>query len=159
MRFPTSPSDAALLVRTLYASRIARFVTVGGSCGVVQLSVLHGLVAGGGMDERLANLIAFIISMEMNFVLSQFFTWRDRWSSTLQPLKFLARLGMFNVAAASTSGLVNQGVFNIVAIFIWYLPAAAIGICAAAAANFMLNDRLVFRLWSTGGEPARTSES
>jgi putative flippase GtrA len=144
-------------LRGLYANRIMRFLTVGGSCGVIQLSVLHELVAGAGMSERLANLIAFLISMELNFVLNQFFTWRDRWSSTLQPHKFLARLVMFNISAASTSGIVNQGVFNLFNLFMWYLPAAAIGILAAASANFMLNDRLVFRLWSKSSASATIS--
>jgi putative flippase GtrA len=95
--------------------------------------------------------------MELNFVLNQFFTWRDRWSSTLQPHKFLARLVMFNISAASTSGIVNQGVFNLFNLFMWYLPAAAIGILAAASANFMLNDRLVFRLWSKSSASATIS--
>ena len=158
LRVPTTPGEAVALVRTLYFNRVVRFLTVGGTCGLIQLSILHGLVAGQGMGERLANFIAFIVSMELNFVLSQFFTWRDRWSSTLQPHKFLARLAMFNVSAASTSGVVNQGVFNLVNLFMWYLPAAAIGICAAAFANFMLNDRLVFRLWSKGGASATIAE-
>ena len=42
--------------------------------------------------------------------------------------------------------------------FIWYLPAAAIGICVAASANFLLNDRLVFRLWSRSGASATIPE-
>lgn len=157
-RFPTSPGEAIALTRAVYFNRIFRFVIVGGSCGVVQLAVLHSLVAGGGMGERVANLIAFVISMELNFVFSQFFTWRDRWSARIQPHKFLARMAMFNVSAASTSGVVNQGVFNLLNTFIWYLPAAALGICAAAVANFLLNDRLVFRLWSSGGASATISE-
>ena len=146
------------MARGLYSSRIVRFLVVGGTCGVIQLFILHELVAGAGMAERLANLIAFLISMELNFVLNQFFTWRDRWSSTLQAHKFLARLVMFNISAASTSGIVNQGVFNLVNLFMWYLPAAAIGICAAASANFLLNDRLVFRLWSSSGPSATIAE-
>jgi putative flippase GtrA len=158
LRIPGDTSGAMGLTRRLYENRIARFVAVGGSCGVIQLSILHGLVAGAGMGARLANLIAFLISMELNFVLNQFFTWRDRWSSTIHPLKLLARMAMFNVSAASTSGVLNQGVSNILMIFIWYLPAAALGICAAASVNFLLNDRLVFRLWSRGGASATIPE-
>jgi len=159
LRVPTSPADAVLLVRTLYANRVVRFLAVGGTCGVIQLSLLHALVAGAGMDERLAALlIAFPISMELNFVLNQFFTWRDRWSSTLQPGKLLARLAMFNLSAALTGLLLNQGVYNLFNLFIWYLPAQAIGICVAAFANFMLNDRLVFRLWSRSGTSATIAE-
>ncbi len=148
-----------MLVRALYFNRVVRFVIVGGTCGLVQLSVLHALVVGPGMNERLANLlIAFPLSMEMNFVLSQFFTWRDRLSPSLRPHRFLARVAMFNLSAISTSGVVNQGVFNLLNLFMWYLPAAAIGILAAAVANFLLNDRLVFRLWSAGGKSATIAE-
>jgi putative flippase GtrA len=96
--------------------------------------------------------------MEMNFVLSQFFTWRDRLSPSLRPRRFLARLAMFNFSAISTSGVVNQGVFNLLNLFMWYLPAAAIGILAAAVANFLLNDRLVFRLWSSGSASTTIAE-
>ncbi len=158
LRFPTSPGETALFVRTLFGRRIARFAAVGASCGVVQLSVLHLLVASFGAEEHLANLVAFIISMELNFTFNQLFTWRDRWSSELTIDRFIARLLLFNVAASLTAGVMNQGVFALMNLFIWYLPAAAIGICVAAAANFLVNDRLVFRLWSTGGAPATISE-
>jgi putative flippase GtrA len=159
LKVPTTPREAIALVRAAYSNRVMRFLTVGGTCGLIQLSVLHALVAGAGMDERLANLlIAFPISMELNFVLNQFFTWRDCWSSRLRPHKLLARLAMFNLSAASTGLLVNQGVYNLFNLFIWYLPAAAIGIAVAAFANFMLNDRLVFRLWSSSGTSATIAE-
>ena len=155
---PTSPSDALSLLRTLFANRIVRFLTVGGSCGVVQLSVLHTLVAGFGVPWLLANFIAFIISMELNFTLNQLFTWRDRWFSELTPLRLLARVLMFNAGASTTGIPLNQGVAALMGLFMWYLPAAAIGICVAAFANFMLNDRLVFRLWSPSGASATISE-
>ncbi|HUS83006.1 MAG TPA: GtrA family protein [Dehalococcoidia bacterium] len=158
LRFPTSPSDAVLLLRTLYANRIVRFLTVGGTCGLVQLSILHGLVVSG-IEEHVSNLIAFVISMEMNFVLNQLFTWRDRWSSSLTLRKIVGRLLLFNVSASLTAGVINQGTFALMNLFMWYLPAGAIGIAVAAFANFMLNDRLVFRLWSTSGTRATIAES
>jgi putative flippase GtrA len=145
LRFPTKPSELVGLAKTLYANRVARFLTVGGTCGVIQLFVLHTLVAARGVEEHLANLIAFFISMEMNFVLSQLFTWRDRWSPALQSRGFAARLAMFNVSA-SVSLVINQGVFAVFNLFIWYMLAAAIGICLASITNFLLNDRLVFRV-------------
>jgi putative flippase GtrA len=145
-------------VRTLYGNRIARFAAVGAGCGVVQLSVLHLLVAGFSAEAHLANFIAFIISMELNFTFNQLFTWRDCWGSELTIGRFFARLLMFNVGASVTGLALNQGVFALMNLFMWYLPAAAIGICVAAAANFLLNDRLVFRLWSSRGAPATISE-
>ncbi|MGD0114648.1 MAG: GtrA family protein [Dehalococcoidia bacterium] len=158
LRIPTSPGEAVLFVRTLYGNRIVRFAAVGGSCGVVQLSVLHLLAAGIGVPWLLANFIAFIISMELNFSLNQLFTWRDRWSSQLTPQRFIARLLMFNAGASTTGIPLNQGIAALMGLFMWYLPAAAIGICVAASANFILNDRIVFRLWSSGGASATISE-
>lgn len=129
-------------------TRVAKFVLVGGTCGLVQLSLLHTLVVSG-LEEHLSNLTAFAVSVQMNFLLSQFFTWRDRWAPTLGPLTLVRRLVLFNVSA-STTGLINQGVFALMNIFIWYLPAAACGIGVAAFTNFALNDRLVFRLGDLG---------
>jgi putative flippase GtrA len=132
------------------SKRVVKFIAVGGTCAVVQLSVLHGLVSAD-MEEHLANLVAFIISMELTFVLHQLVTWRDRWTPTLHPAKLLGRLLLFN-ASASTTGVINQGVFAIFNLFIWYLPAATIGIGVAAFTNFLLNDKLVFRMWTPQGK-------
>jgi putative flippase GtrA len=142
--------DRLRLGRRVLSARLVKFAMVGGSCAVVQLSILHGLVSAG-VEEHLANLVAFIISMELNFALHQFVTWRDRWTPTLHPAKLLGRLLLFNASASST-GVINQGVFAIFNLFIWYLPAAAIGIGVAAFTNFLLNDRLIFRMWSPQGK-------
>jgi putative flippase GtrA len=157
LRFPTNPSEAVLLIRTLYANRVVRFLTVGGVCGLIQLTILHTLVAAGGVEVHIANLIAFVISMELNFVLHQLFTWRDRLSPTLRRRRLLGRMAIFNISATTTL-IINQGTFALFNLFIWYLPAAAIGICVAAVANFMLNDRVVFRLWSSSGTSAKIAQ-
>ena len=156
LRIPTRPSELVELARTLYANRIARFLAVGGTCGVIQLSILHALVVSD-VEAHLANLAAFIVSMELNFVLSQFFTWRDRWSASLRPSMILGRFLMLNVSAATTSGVLNQGAFALFNLFISYLPAAAIGICLASITNFLLNDRLVFRMSSSREAAVKTA--
>ena len=128
-------------------ARVLRFALVGGTCGLIQLNVLHAFVVAG-VQENLANLAAFAISAEVKFVLSQFFTWRDRWAPALGPPRLISRLFLFNGSAATT-GVVNQSVFALANLIIWYLPAAALGIAVAAVANFLLNDRIVFRLSSS----------
>lgn len=131
------------LGRRVLSARLVKFALVGGFCGLVQLAILHTLVTSG-LEEHLSNLIAFAISVQVNFTLSQFFTWRDRWSASLGAGTLLRRFLFFN-AAATTTGVVNQGVFALLALFMSYLPAAAGGIAVAAFTNFALNDRLVFR--------------
>ena len=144
-------------VRTLYANRVVRFITVGGTCGVIQLSVLQALVVSG-VEEHLAYVAAFVVSMELNFALNQSFTWRDRWSPALRPPRLLARLAVFHVSATTSLGI-SLGVFSLFNLIIWHIPAAAIGICVAATTNFMLNDRIVFRLWSPRRASATMGES
>ncbi|MDI6857613.1 MAG: GtrA family protein [Dehalococcoidia bacterium] len=124
-------------------ARAGRFALVGGACGLAQLALLHGFVTLGA-EEHLANLAGFALSVQLNFFLSQFFTWRDRWSPALGRSTMLRRLALFNGSATST-GLLNMGAFAVLNVFISYLPAAAAGIGVAAVTNFALNDRLVFR--------------
>jgi putative flippase GtrA len=157
LKLPTSASEIVSLIRTLFGRRVVRFLTVGGSCAVIQLSILHVLVVSG-IEVHLANLIAFMISMEINFALNQAFTWRDRWSSSLSAGRIIGRLALFNVAAALTAGVINQGTFALVNLFTSYLVAGAAGIVVAAGANFLLNDKVVFNLWSSRTRPAGATE-
>jgi putative flippase GtrA len=124
-------------------ARVRRFALVGITCGLVQLGLLQVIVEGN-VQENLANLAAFALSVQVNFTLSQLYTWRDRRMSTRGPPELVRRLFVFNGAAATT-GVVNQGMFGLANLLIWYLPAAALGIAVAAVTNFLLNDRLVFR--------------
>lgn len=124
-------------------ARAGRFALVGGACGLAQLALLHWFVTLGA-EEHLANLAGFALSVQLNFFLSQFFTWRDRWSPTLGPATMLRRLALFN-GSATTTGLLNMAVFAVVNVFMQYVPAAAAGIAVAAVTNFALNDRFVFR--------------
>lgn len=124
-------------------SRVGRFAVVGIICGLVQLVLLQVFVQGG-VQENLANLAAFAISVQVNFTLSQLYTWGDRRMSVPGPPQLVRRLFLFNGAAATT-GVINHGVFGLANLLIWYLPAAALGIAVAAVTNFLFNDRLVFR--------------
>ncbi|MCJ7490598.1 MAG: GtrA family protein [Dehalococcoidia bacterium] len=156
LKIPTTPREAIALVRAAYSNRVMRFLTVGGTCGLIQLSILHALVVSG-VEEHLAYVAAFVVSMELNFALNQTFTWRDRWSPALRSPRLLARLAVFHISATTSLGI-SLSVFSLFNLFIWYMPAAAIGICVAATTNFLLNDRLVFRLWSSSGASATIAE-
>lgn len=51
------------------------FVAVGTLCLGIQLAILHGLEPF--MDPSFANAIGFVISAQLNFVLSRYLTWGD----------------------------------------------------------------------------------
>ncbi len=123
--------------------RVLRFLCTGGIAACVQLVILDVLVKHGWSDT-VANLVAFLLSAQLNFALSSTFTWRDR--STAAPL--WRRWLVFHGAIAGMA-VFNMMVFALAHTVLPALEAAALGIAAAAMGNFILGDRLVFRRTSS----------
>ena len=74
----------SMLMR-LVNQRLVRFGIVAGTCTVLQLLLMLGLVALG-VDSLVANGIGFVLSAQVNFALSAIFTYRDRqitWSRAI----------------------------------------------------------------------------
>jgi putative flippase GtrA len=128
-------------------ARLVRFALTGGAAGLTQLALLN-LLAGRGLVAVAANVIAFLIAAQVNFWTSLLFTWRDR-RPVASSSGLLARWLRFHGAIAGTA-LLNMGVFAAASTALPHLAAAALGIGVAAAANFVLGDRLVFRAASPG---------
>src|SRR5690242_12470921 len=59
------------------AGRPARFALTGGLAGLCQLALLSALTRRGWAPD-VANVVAFLLAAQLNFVLSATFTWRDR---------------------------------------------------------------------------------
>jgi len=126
---------------------LLKFLLISGSAVVLNLLLLYLLVHYLGMDSRLGENIANVISMEIsiiyNFFMSRAFTWSDRLKEMgknlfIQIVKFHAAIGislLFRIALFFVLQLV--GVF--------YLLNAAIGIGLAAAFNFVIYDTLIFK--------------
>jgi len=55
--------------------RIVRFAFVGGVCALIQILLLYLLVQF--LPPLVSNAIGFVVSAQLNFFLSYFFTWRD----------------------------------------------------------------------------------
>ena len=125
-----------------HTPRLIRFCFVGGFCGLVQMAFLYVFVTRG-VQENLSNLVAFIISVQINFFLSYFITWNDRRNPSLKLTKLARRLVFFNGMAITTM-VVNQVAFAIFLFFTPYLVAGVLGILAAAAVNYMVSDKFIF---------------
>jgi putative flippase GtrA len=124
-------------------ARPLRFVLVGGLCGAVQLG-LFSLLLWGGVEALPANAIAFLLSAQLNFALSTAFIWHDRQAAT-GPVRSLTRRWLaFHGSIAATAAL-NQLAFALARAAAPEFVAAALGIGAVAVANFLVQDRLVFR--------------
>ncbi|GHO95018.1 hypothetical protein KSF_050660 [Reticulibacter mediterranei] len=122
-------------------ARPLRFVFTGGLCGLIQL-LLFLLLTRADWQPLLANIIAFLFSAQVNFVLSISFTWSDRIQTERKGL--LARWLAFHGSILGTA-LLNQLVFFLAHLLIPDQLAAIAGIGAGALANFVLLDRGVFR--------------
>ena len=122
---PTTAA-AALLARS---ARLVRFGLTGGAAALLQLSLLTAL-EWIGWPTLLANVVAFALSAQFNFYVSQTFTWGDRSG----PGGLAGRWLRYHAAIAG-SALLNMAVFAVASQGLPSIVAAALGIAAAAAAS------------------------
>jgi putative flippase GtrA len=128
----------ACMVRS-HAARPLRFAGTGGTAAAVQLLCLTFLTHHG-WNTILANGVAFLLSAQLNFVLSVTFTWRDRLGSSS-----LRRRWVLYHGSIAFMALANMLVFVTTRAFLPTLVASLAGIAVGAAGNYFLGDRLVFR--------------
>ena len=121
-------------------ARIVRFALTGATAGLLQLALLN-VLERDGWPALLANGVAFLVATQANFWLSQSFTWRDRRADARSvPGRWLR----FHAAVAG-SALLNMATFAVLSTSLSSLTAAALGIAASAAVNFVSGERLVFQ--------------
>ena len=120
-------------------ARLLRFALTGGLAGCTQLGLLT-IALHHGWAALPANAAAFLLAAQLNFALSNLFTWRDRGIGASLGRRWL----MFHASIASMA-LVNLLVFTVARSLLPDLGASVAGICAAATGNFLIGDRLVFR--------------
>lgn len=123
--------------------RPLRFALTGGSAALVQLLVLRCLEALG-TTALVANGAGFLVAAQVNFLLSQAFTWADRPTDAAGGEALAARWARFHAAIAGTA-LLNMLVFAAERVVVADLAAAALGTGTAGLLNFLLVDRLVFQ--------------
>ncbi len=125
------------------AARPLRFACTGGVAAAAQLALLHALL-GRGWVAMAAEVVALLVSTQVNFALSSLFTWRDRRLASPFGLALLTRWVTYQWSGAGAAAL-NMVVFALARLDLSVLAAAALGTLVAGAANFVAGDRLVFR--------------
>lgn len=132
-------TTTALLRRGCRHDRLLRFAVTGGMAAAVQIGLLT-LLAPRMRHPDLADLLAFLVAAQVNFVLSSTFTWGDR----RRPGGAIAGHWLrFHLSIAGMA-VVNMATFAAVHPVTGAALGAAAGIGVAAAGNFLLGDRLVF---------------
>jgi putative flippase GtrA len=121
-----------------------RFACTGCIAGLIQLAVLD-LLLYLRWEPLGANIAAFLLAAQVNFLLSYTFTWHDRHPLWRDKRVLLARWLTFHLCISGTA-LLNMLVFLLAHTVLPVLVSSALGIVVAASANFLLGNHLVFRL-------------
>lgn len=119
--------------------RLARFSGVGLTCFAIQAGILLAL-KGAGTPGPLANAVGFLVSAQVNFLLSTYVTWADRRRSGARAGRWLSFQATVAVSLAC-----NTGVYALVSAFLPPVAAAAAGVGAGALLTYLVSDHLVFR--------------
>ena len=122
--------------------RLIRFACTGLVAGVLQLALLR-LWTAHGWDALVANPVAYLISAQLNFLLSATFIWRDRQGATGRTETLFRRWVAFHAAILGTA-LLNQAVFAVAQLALPALLAAGLGIASGALINYLVQDRFIF---------------
>jgi putative flippase GtrA len=126
-------------MRRLFAfhRRKGKFVIVGLVCFTVQFALLI-IFARLGVAEPVANAIAFMLSAQLNFLMSARFTWADRGG------RLRIRLAGYN-ATALLSLVANTAVFTAVLARTGTAVAAGLGVVSGMCVTYLVCDLLIFR--------------
>lgn len=122
---------------------------VGGVCTIVQLSAFYVLNAMG-VPGFLAFSVTFAACAQLNFVLSDRFTWGKRRDLAGRPRAIFRRWLLFNTAAL-LSLAVSSITFAILTRLVGTQLAAPCGVAAAMSVSFLAGDRLIFKQRSLAG--------
>jgi putative flippase GtrA len=108
----------------------------------VQLALLQSLTVAHWPDAA-ADVMALLVSTQVNFVLSYIFTWGDRRSPGFDGPDVLKRwVGYQSMVAAAF--VVNLAVFLVARMDFQQVVASAFGTMAGAGLNYVTGNHLVF---------------
>jgi dolichol-phosphate mannosyltransferase len=130
-----------------FTGRVRKFLLVGASAALVNLSVMVFFVEVLGFKtyllKNLANVLSIEISIIFNFALSRAWTWGD------VPAKKGRNLAGQCVSfhAANLIGLITRAVLFAVleSAGVYYILNMILGVGIAASMSFVLYDRIVFK--------------
>ena len=130
---------ASLMHRKGEDIRFIKFLLVGASGVVVNLSAQFILKDLANLTLPVAVAAAIEVSIISNFLLNDRFTFRDRLSGSGS--NFLSRLFKFNGVSLVGAGVQYAiTLFLALAIGIYHIPAALIGIVIATMVNYLVNN-------------------
>lgn len=148
---PSKPPIATLVswaswvvdaVRSYARLRVFRFALVGGTCAAFQLAS-NLLFRGAGVTDFAAFALSFVLSAQLNFLLSDRFTWGSRRNDSGVRWKFLTRWLTYNLSTVAALA-VSSTAFTLASLVLANADAVLCGIAASALLTYFVGDRVVF---------------
>ncbi|MFH1381937.1 MAG: glycosyltransferase family 2 protein [Chloroflexota bacterium] len=128
----------SLMNRRQELSRFAKFCLVGGSGVLVNMGLLLLLTEFVGFYYLLSSAIGIETSIISNFLLNDFFTFRDRRAQSAQNL--VGRLFKFNLVSLAGLGINLALLWFLTSVVgMYYLISNLFGIAAATLWNYLVN--------------------
>ena len=113
---------------------------VGTTCYIVQLMLAHAVDLA--VPLYCAEVVAFLLSAQLNFTLSQIFTWGDRQHVE----RLMKRWVKFNANALVSVAIVNATIFwLLVEAGVWFWAAMLLANLASTLWTFSMNHFVVFK--------------
>jgi dolichol-phosphate mannosyltransferase len=128
----------SLIVYVPGSARVWKYATVGGVGLVIYLAVL-ATASNLGLEPHLAWLLAFAITLALNWQLNRVVTFADVSSP------FTAGRRQLYLPVALVGGLANLAVFTVFEAHAGVLPAGLAGAMVAMVANYVVQRRLLSR--------------
>jgi len=132
------------MLQALCRAVSSRFIAVGLAMTALHLAVFQLLLPWS--VPEVANVAAFLVATQVNFVLSYFWTWSDRRPVGRETVGSVARRAMlFNGSAAFGFGVNSAGFSTALRVAgLTPLHSAVAATVVSAAATFVLSSRVVF---------------
>lgn len=126
----------------IFHPRIIKFALVGGIGVLVNMGILYLLTTYFNVYYVISSLIAIEVSIISNFLLNNFWTWKDRNKKS-----FMMRFLQYHLSVALAAFLLNWLllIFLTEVFGVYYLLSNLIGICIGMIFNFILNDLWTFK--------------
>lgn len=122
-----------------FQRRVLRFVLVGVICLILQFALMS--LFSEVMHLYFAEAGAFLLSAQLNFFLSQIFTWGDRQQNALSVMRWVK----FNASALISVLIVNASIFFLLAeLGVWTWAAMLVANVFSTAFTFVVNHFVVF---------------
>lgn len=132
---------ARLFLAVPWVARFWKFGAVGGLVALIGGGILYLLVDIMSIENNAAYFVQAIVSLQLNFILNDQFTWADRKG---QKGSFWSRWTKFHTARALSVGL-SQILFALLTAFgAHHMLVYALTILFLSAVNFYTSDHIIF---------------